>query len=143
MPPTLKNISIAPTKHTQKLFFQNFIMHTNGPDGSCSTKFGDNRPLGPGPVAVLISYLSRGGDEGETAHAPCVRRGGVNGYSHLLNGLSEAGLTSHPCNFLHSVNGDTPILIEDPEENKVIDLSKSTLGDQVDHLTTPVSTALK
>ena len=33
-----------------------------------------------------------GGDEGETAHAPCVRRGGVNGYSHLLNGSAEACL---------------------------------------------------
>ena len=34
----------------------------------------------------------RGGDEGGTAHAPCVRRGGVNGYSHLLNGSAEACL---------------------------------------------------
>ena len=31
-----------------------------------------------------------GGDEGETAHAPCVRRVCVNGYSHLLNGSAEA-----------------------------------------------------
>ena len=38
----------------------------------------------------LITYLCLGGDEGETAHAPCVRRGGVNGYSHLLNGFAEA-----------------------------------------------------
>ena len=35
---------------------------------------------------------SRGGDEGETAHAPCVRRVCVNGYSHLLNGCVEAFL---------------------------------------------------
>ena len=40
--------------------------------------------------AVSCSSGPLGGDEGETAHAPCVRRGGVNGYSHLLNGFAEA-----------------------------------------------------
>ena len=39
-----------------------------------------------------MSHDALGGDEGETSHAPCVRRGGVNGYSHLLNGSAEACL---------------------------------------------------
>ena len=46
-----------------------------------------------------------GGDEGETAHAPCVQRGGVNGYSHLLNGSAEA--------FIHSpgLPGDASVML--------------------------------
>ena len=45
-------------------------------------------------LVVVSESTALGGDEGETAHAPCVRRGCVNGYSHLLNGSSEACLQS-------------------------------------------------
>ena len=50
------------------------------------------RRSAPGFSACARGAGARGGDEGETAHAPCVRRGGVNGYSHLLNGSVEACL---------------------------------------------------
>ena len=43
---------------------------------------------------IKTPKVARGGDEGETAHAPCVRRGCVNGYSHLSNGSVEACLHS-------------------------------------------------
>ena len=41
---TFKYITIGPTKHILKLFFQNFIMHRNGPGTSCTTFYGDNGP---------------------------------------------------------------------------------------------------
>ena len=54
---TFKNITNGPTKHTLKLFFQNFIMHRNGAGTSCTTFSGDNGPgrsdwsAGMGPIA--------------------------------------------------------------------------------------------
>ena len=50
------------------------------------------RGSGVASGGCAIPSRALGGDEGETAHAPCVRRGGVNGYSHLLNGSAEACL---------------------------------------------------
>ena len=41
---TFKYITIGPTKGILKLFFQNFIMHRNGPGTSCTTFSGDNGP---------------------------------------------------------------------------------------------------
>ena len=41
---TFKYITIGPTKGILKLFFQNFIMHRNGPGTSCTTFSGDKRP---------------------------------------------------------------------------------------------------
>ena len=57
---------------------------------------------------VSEDLLSRplGGDEGETAHAPCVRRGCVNGSSHLLDGSVEA--------FIHSPRaGDASLMLNE------------------------------
>ena len=54
---TFKNITNGPTKGTLKFFFQNFIMHRNGPGTSCTTFSGDNGPgrsdwsAGMGPIA--------------------------------------------------------------------------------------------
>ena len=41
---TFKNITYGPTKGILKLFFQNFIMHRNGPGTSCTTFYGDKLP---------------------------------------------------------------------------------------------------
>ena len=41
---TFKYITNGPTKGILKLFFQNFIMHRNGPGTSCATFYGDKRP---------------------------------------------------------------------------------------------------
>ena len=41
---TFKYITYGPTKGILKLFFQNFIMHRNGPGSSCTTFYGDKRP---------------------------------------------------------------------------------------------------
>ena len=43
-------------------------------------------------AAHTIVKPARGGDDPRGPHAPCVRRGCVNGYSHLLNGDFEACL---------------------------------------------------
>ena len=44
------------------------------------------------PVIIFSREAPLGRDEGETAHAPCVRRGCENGYSHLINGTAMACL---------------------------------------------------
>ena len=54
---TFKYITYGPTKGILKLFFQNFIMHRNGPGTSCTTFSRDNGPgrsdwsAGMGPIA--------------------------------------------------------------------------------------------
>eukprot|EP00966_Prymnesium_polylepis_P146391 3380962-Prymnesium_polylepis.1 len=53
-------------------------------------------PAGMGDRSRLArkakQFNPRGGDEPRGPHAPCVRWGGVDGYSHLLNGDFEACL---------------------------------------------------
>ena len=47
-------------------------------------------------IKIILKFAGKvnslGGDETPGPHAPCVRRGCVNEYSHLLNGSAEACL---------------------------------------------------